>query len=527
MKVCMFVYNNFKHDSRVLKEAKTLAEAGYDVRVIALLDKVTEPYEERDGFRVIRVVKNPLHYRLLRVMKPPLRFLNPSSYIPERPGWKLPDRCSVRFKCNILSKLIARMKQPFREIDEEITDKGTAGYIREAIRTRPIIFFTLGWIRLLVYYMYRCARGVFPRRIRRSAKVIYKYTKEALYWVICRPARQLRNFFYDRLKCFLMILHRPLCFLDYYSRSLRLVRKEPADIYHAHDLNTLPAAYWARYLTGGKIVYDSHELYTETSSISNFEKLISKISERYLIRRVNKVITVNGSIANELLKRYKVRLPIVIMNCPQIINQKSKPRNSLLRQKLELDNEKPIILYQGGYAPNRGLQGLIMSTHYLKKGILVLMGWGKLEQELKDLTKAEGLSERVRFTHPVPQQEVLYYTASATLGVIPYQFVGLNNYYSSPNKLFEYIAGGLPVVGSNFPELKKVIEGYSLGKTFNPDDPEDIAEAINYVLSDKDRYDEMKKNALRAAKIFNWENESKKLLRIYRRLEDELSITSD
>jgi len=87
------------------------------------------------------------------------------------------------------------------------------------------------------------------------------------------------------------------------------------------------------------------------------------------------------------------------------------------------------------------------------------------------------------------------------------------------------MAAGLPVAGSNFPELKKVIEGYNIGKTFNPDDPKDIAEAINYVLSDKQRYMQMKRNALRAARVFSWENESKKLLKIYKRLEDELNIT--
>lgn len=66
MKVCMFVYNNCKNDARVLKEARTLAEAGYDVRIIAVLDKDTEPYEERDGFKIIRVVKDPIHYKILQ-----------------------------------------------------------------------------------------------------------------------------------------------------------------------------------------------------------------------------------------------------------------------------------------------------------------------------------------------------------------------------------------------------------------------------------------------------------------------------
>ena len=268
------------------------------------------------------------------------------------------------------------------------------------------------------------------------------------------------------------------------------------------------------------MIYDSHELYTEMSTLSCWERRLLKYCERYLIHRVDKVITVNQSIANELSKRYKISLPEVIMNCPVINNQKASPCENLLLKRLRLDKAVPIILYQGGFAPNRGLQNLILSAHYLNEGIIVLMGWGKLEQELKNLVKAENLNDKVMFLDPVPQEELLIHTRCATLGVIPFQFVGLNNYYATPNKLFEYIAAGLPVVASNFPELKRIIEGYNLGKTFNPEDPKDIAAAINDVLSDKARYEEMRKNALEAAKVFNWENESKKLLAIYRNLSE-------
>jgi len=93
--------------------------------------------------------------------------------------------------------------------------------------------------------------------------------------------------------------------------------------------------------------------------------------------------------------------------------------------------------------------------------------------------------------------------------------VGLNYYYVSPNKLFECMAAGLPVVGSNFPDLKRFVEGYNFGVTCDPCNPKEIANAISYILSDEHRYEEMRRNALEAAKIFNWENESNKLLALY------------
>lgn len=106
------------------------------------------------------------------------------------------------------------------------------------------------------------------------------------------------------------------------------------------------------------------------------------------------------------------------------------------------------------------------------------------------------------------------------MGVAPIKNAGLSYYYCSPNKVFECIAAGLPVAASNFPDLKQIVEGHKLGVTLDPASPRDIARAIDYVLSDKDRYEEMRRNALEAAKIFNWENESRKLLALYEGLGD-------
>ena len=86
--------------------------------------------------------------------------------------------------------------------------------------------------------------------------------------------------------------------------------------------------------------------------------------------------------------------------------------------------------------------------------------------------------------------------------------------------------GNETVVSSDFPALKEVVEGYGLGCTFDPEEPESIAAAINWLLADEQRYDTMKRNALEAASIFNWETESKKLLEIYRRLSHRFDDTT-
>lgn len=470
MKIYMFVYNNCKYDARVLKEAKTLASLGYDVSVIALLDNITTPYEERDGFKIIRVPKNPIHYRI---------------------RWGI-------------KRLIGIVRIFFKRI------------IKDTQTIIKILFLPLKIILNLIFCIF--AKVAYKHANAESALRVYRQLGGAnsSFWhriisSLLVIACSLRSIFMKLLKT----LHKPLSFLDYYWRCFKITRKDPADIYHAHDLHTLPIAYFMKSLNGRGVVYDSHELYTETSSLSFLDRMISKTLERHLIRHVNSVITVNKSIADELSRRYQIRTPAIVMNCPPTRSQARTPKGNTLRNELDLDQNIPIILYHGGYAPNRGLKNLILSAQYLKKGKIVLMGWGKIEGELKDLVITRSLMDKVYFIGPVPQDVLINYITSADIGVIPYQFVGLNNYYTTPNKLFEYMAAGIPVVGSNFPELKRIIDGCGLGATFNPEDPKDIAGTINYVLVDSDKYMVMKENAVKASKIYNWEEESKKLAGVY------------
>lgn len=424
----MFVYNNCRHDARVLKEAKTLAEAGHDVRIIAVLDKDTEPYEERDGFKILRV---------------------DTSLPGERP--------------------VPAEGRPPSQRDRNTT--------------------TIG--RKLLNYLFRRPLGF-----------IYARVKDRMSGLLRRlPLKVCRSF----------------AFFQYYRRAWAIVRNKPADVYHCHDLNTLPLGYMAKRRHGGKLVYDAHELTTELAYISRPEKMGWWVLERFLIRRADEVIATGTYRAEYLAKKYRVAAPTIILNCPPL--PAAEAHNRALQDKLGLtDGRVPVVLYQGGFIPGRGLDNLVLAAAHLDRGVLVLMGWGPLEAELRSLVEKMGLERRVYFTEPVAPDRVVYYCMSASVGVVITLRTSLNNYYATPNKLYEYMHAGLPVVSSDFPALKEVVEEYGLGCTFDPDEPESIAAAINRVLADEQRYDTMKRNALGAARIFNWETESKKLLEIYRRL---------
>ncbi|MFC2013066.1 glycosyltransferase family 4 protein [Chloroflexota bacterium] len=427
MKVWMFVFNNCKYDARVLREAKTLAEDGHDVKIAAILDQDTEPAEERDGFRIIRVNRLPIDVSAAH---------NEGKHIS-------PDN-----------------------------------------NTTAILF------------------RLFYQPLRRRIHLAYFWAKNNLHGLLRIP---------------LIVIYRSLSFFKYYRNSWELVRKEPADVYHCHDLDTLFLGYIAKRRHGGKLVYDVHELTTELAYIPHYEKPVWRVLEQFMIKRADAVIATGRYREEYLSKKYGIPSPTEILNCP-LVSSEPYPDNSLRKELGLLDSSVPIILYAGGYSHGRGLQNLVRAVPYLTRGVVVLMGWGALEQKLRNMVREKGLERKVLFLKPVPPDKLVRYIASATLGVVIYQFTSLNNYYATPNKLYEYINAGLPVVSSNFPALKEIIEGYEFGKTFDPEEPQSIAAAINWILADEQRYTRMRKKALEAASTFTWEREAIKLRELYQGL---------
>jgi glycosyltransferase involved in cell wall biosynthesis len=461
MRIDMFVYNRCTTDARVLKEARTLAEAGHRVRIVAVLDATTEPLEECDGFRIVRIDRDPVHYRVLRFTRAlgrrRRRLVATGKRAVRRSAWRL-----------------ARVWRALTGQDEPEEDAAP----RAPRRRGRVLTVALAPFALL-------ARG-FALAMRGATSAAHGARS---------AGRRL-----------LLAPHKPLMFFDYYARAYRLVRADPPDALHAHDLNTLPVAAALARRTGLPLTYDAHELYPEISTLSQREAAAWRFLARRLTGRADHVVTVCDSIAEEIERRYGVSRPTVLLNCPvgggANGGSASKP-------------DPPLILYQGGFAPHRGLDTLVRSAHELERGTVLLMGWGLLEDELRGLIDREGLGDRVRITGPVPRDQVIAHAAGATIGVIPYEPVGLNNTYTTPNKLFDYMAAGLPVAASRLPELTRFVEQGEMGLTFTPGDPAALADAINQMLADPTRYQLMSERAQEAARRYTWERESRKLLALY------------
>lgn len=307
-----------------------------------------------------------------------------------------------------------------------------------------------------------------------------------------------------------------------YLKMTKIAITLNAHIYHCHDLLTIIPGYIAAKANGSRIIYHSNELNLDTIGVlgREFERFIWKLIETALINRVDKVVTLNESIADTLVNRYHLKeYPVIVRNCPR------KPKggirdNDLLRKKFHLSQQKKIVLYQGGLINGRGLFHLVESVKYFPEdAILIILGDGYLKSDLIQLAKKlHGLNRKIFFHNYVPSDKLLNYTASANVGVITYQCLCLNYYYVLPNKIFEYLMAGLPVIASNFPELKRLVNQFNVGELVDPESPEEIGKAVSKIISDKECYKKMHQNALKASKVYNWKNESKKLLNLYNEL---------
>ena len=293
-----------------------------------------------------------------------------------------------------------------------------------------------------------------------------------------------------------------------------------AHVYHAHDLNNLEVAYRAASACGAKLVYDAHELFTEMANRWVRLKRRAWVRlERRLIRRADLVITVNEFIAAELARRYGIPDPLVVLNCPDPPPDFDPTApHDLIREHLGLPHNRKVVLYQGWMSEGRGLEDLVRAAPLLAcDAVVVFMGYGNYQKVLERLASAEG-GGRVHFLPAVPQRELLAYCASADVGVIPYQAVDLNNYYTSPNKLFDFIQAGVPIVASDLPFLRKVVMGHGLGVVADLTNPRSYASAINSILTLPDGGASIRANLLKIAPQFTWATQAAKLVEAYARL---------
>ncbi len=295
----------------------------------------------------------------------------------------------------------------------------------------------------------------------------------------------------------------------------------PTDIYHAHDLSALPATYLAALLRRKPLIYDAHELpLSDIVLKEGWTKRLVRIVLRYIVPRCAGVISVSPPIVREIKRAYRASNLTLVRNIPWY---QTVPRSDKLRQHLGLSAETPILLYQGHLSADRRLDLLVRAAHYLQApAVIVMMGkpQGETQKELEELIVSQGVEERVKIIPPVPYEDLLSWTSSADMGLIVYQPTSsLNVRWCLPNKFFEYIMAGLPVLASSLDAVREMIDEYQVGRIIPDVKPQTIASTIDEVLADAKTLEQMRQNALLLAKnALCWEKERAQLLALYERV---------
>lgn len=307
-------------------------------------------------------------------------------------------------------------------------------------------------------------------------------------------------------------------FVDQESFYTRLFHST-ASRYHpsvfvAHDLPMLAMAKQLAQGCGAKLVYDSHELYCEQEFSTQEKRKWADIEARH-IGACDAVITVNQSIAQELERRYGIAQVAVILNAERTAS--AGPRSRVFHQLFSLKHDAQVLLLQGGLSAGRNLEALVdaMALVQNRSVVLVVLGDGLLLRQLQSRAQRQGGGQRVFFHAAVPQNELQAFTVAADAGVIPYQATCLNNYYCTPNKLFEFIAAGLPMLASDLPEMRRFVHGNQIGMVGDLGGAGKIASLIDDFFGDAQRLALWTDNVAAVRARICWETEEAKLVNIY------------
>lgn len=284
------------------------------------------------------------------------------------------------------------------------------------------------------------------------------------------------------------------------------------DILHSNDLDTLFPNFLISKLKGVPLVYDSHEYFTGVPEIKKkpFVRFVWGSIEKYVFPKLKYVYTVNQSIANVYEDLYKVKVGVV--RNVSLLNQEFL---SLQRDSLP---EKNTIVYQGMLNMDRGLEEMILAMQYIDNVQLIIIGGGDVENELHQLVKANNLESKVTFTGKLQYKEMMAITKTATFGISVEKPTNENYIFCLPNKVFDYLHAGIPILTSKLVEIENVVWKYDVGTLLESHKPEDIALKINEILSNKEQLLFWKKNTKKAALECNWQQESELIKNIYAKL---------
>ena len=316
---------------------------------------------------------------------------------------------------------------------------------------------------------------------------------------------------------FRMIFHKGFLFYKFFNiRLFFYLLFHNYDILVANDLDTLLPNFLISKLKRKTIVYDSHEYFTGVPEIQTrpFVKWVWKTIEKNIFPHLKYVLTVSDSIAKQYELEYGIR-PLTVRNC----SRSSQGITGYSKAETGLNPEDFLLILQGGgINVDRGGEELIEAISLVENVSLIVAGSGDVLNELQRRVEELKLSDRVKFVPKLPWSGLIRFTKSADAGLSLDKDTNLNYRFSLPNKLFDYISAGIPVIAGNLVEVSAIIKKYDCGLIIPEITPSAIADAISTLRNNRELLNRLKQNAVAAAEELTWEKESEKVKIFYRAL---------
>lgn len=311
-------------------------------------------------------------------------------------------------------------------------------------------------------------------------------------------------------------LHKGFLSLSFYIKYIWLIKtgllSSRASVYFAEDIYTLPFAFIFGKIRRAKVYYDSRELFGHLAGLKEkrTRQRFWRMVEKFFISKVDHIIVTGKMDAEFIEEKYNVDNTIILRNLPRFYKPLVKAD---LHTKLGIDKSKKILLYQGVLLRGRGIEFIYDVLSKLPNYVFLIVGGGEFEEYYKKLATGMGLIEQVYFLGKVKIEDLPEITQAADVGIALVENLSLSYYYALPNKLFEYIMAEVPVIVSNLPQMKEVVEKFNVGIALQPDNKKELLEALEKLDLDKQFYNKLKQNCKIASEELNWEKEVTGLLK--------------
>ncbi len=355
------------------------------------------------------------------------------------------------------------------------------------------------------------------QRVRKMCLTLVKKGYNVL--VIGRRLEQSTDFsphLYGAHRITLLFNRGPLFYAELNLRFLFYLLFKKVDIIHANDLDTLLPAWLVAKIRGKKLVYDTHEYFTGVPELQNrpFTRKVWKTMERIILPRLSHIITVNDSIAKLYEDEYRLSNIKVVRNIPEANTEIVQAAPAMLGRLPQ--NKFRLIIQGNGINIHRGAEEAVEAMQWLSDCCLIIAGSGDVLPLLHKKVESLNLHDRVIFFNKMPYAELMGLTSQCHLGLSLDKDNNINYTFSLPNKLFDYLRAGIPVLSSNLPELRKIIEQYQVGWLLESVTPHVLAEKIKAIVLHNSQYQNVKINIPLAASKLSWEHEVVALEHIYK-----------